>query len=63
LLDLPRTRWRYGATTDGAQEADAAETTLRQRAETLPVAARVTARTLTKLRLNSRYPPEKPTLR
>ena len=41
------------------RSTDASKAALRQRAEKLSLSARITARVLTKLRLDSRYPPNK----
>lgn len=45
------------------KDPDTANWTLRQRAKKLSLGARITARMLTKLRLDSRYPPGKQPLR
>jgi len=39
--------------------SDAAKAALRERAEKLSLSARITARVLTKVRLDSRYPPKR----
>lgn len=41
------------------KDSDLADGTLRQRAQKLSLGARITARLLTKLRLDSKYPPRK----
>ena len=44
----------------GGAAACPSKAALRERAEKLSPAARITARVLTKLRLDSRYPPKRP---